>query len=84
MNPNKIVFATVLVIFICGEDILCGQEPGLNSGIDSEIFYFQSSALFKCHIKLPENYEPDQPHNLVIGLHGGVATPESFIKIGMM
>ena len=47
----------------------------------TDSLYFKSEALFKCNIKLPENYNPTHTQTLVIGLHGGGSTPESFIKV---
>jgi len=44
--------------------------------------YFESSALFKCNIKLPVNYNPQKMYKLVIGLHGGGGSLEQFITIG--
>lgn len=36
--------------------------------IDS--IYFESSVLFKCQIRLPNDYDPEESYTLVIGLHG--------------
>ncbi len=49
--------------------------------IKVDSLYFKSEALFKCNIKLPENFNPNTTHTLVIGLHGGGGTPESFINV---
>ncbi len=49
--------------------------------IKTDSLYFKSESLFKCNIKLPDYYNPDSTHTLVIGLHGGGGTPGSFIKV---
>ncbi|NHZ87333.1 MAG: hypothetical protein GWP19_15930 [Planctomycetia bacterium] len=77
MKPNfKIClnFVFLLIVLLFSSQKLQAQEK-------SETFYFKSESLFKCNIKLPENFNPDKTHTLVIGLHGGGGTPESFINI---
>ena len=70
------------MLLLCSlNNLVQGQETGLKSEENSETFYFKSESLFKCNIKLPENYNPDHTHTLVIGLHGGGGNPDSFIKI---
>jgi len=46
-----------------------------------DVVYFDSTALFRCLVKLPEDYEPDKKYTLLIGLHGRGNTPEEFISI---
>jgi phospholipase/carboxylesterase len=41
----------------------------------------ESSALFNCRVQLPENFNPDQKYDLVLGLHGYGSNPEGFIKL---
>jgi len=47
----------------------------------SSTIYFKSSSLFKCKIKLPDNYNKNKKYPLLIGLHGGNGSPEQFITI---
>ncbi len=78
----KNVLAVIFfLLFSSVNNFIQGQETKLKSEDESETFYFKSESLFKCNIKLPENFNPDKTHTLVIGLHGGGGTPESFINI---
>jgi phospholipase/carboxylesterase len=43
--------------------------------------YFQSTSLYKCKIKKPKNYNPEKKYQLVIGLHGGGSSLDSFINV---
>ncbi len=81
MNVFQSIFISILILLISsGINLVKGQESKLgNTKPDS--LYFESKSLFKCNIKLPENYNPDSTHTLVIGLHGGGGTPGSFIKV---
>ena len=47
----------------------------------NETIYFESTALFKCGIKLPKNYDSHRSYTLVIALHGGGSSIEKFINI---
>lgn len=81
MNVFQSIFTSIFVLLISsGTNFVKGQESKL-SNTKSDSLYFESKSLFKCNIKLPENYNPDNTHTLVIGLHGGGGTPESFIKV---
>ncbi len=78
----KNVLLAALILFILGNTHFAqAQESAANSEAESTTFYFKSEAIFKCNVKLPENYNPDNAHTLVIGLHGGGSTPDSFIKV---
>ncbi len=81
MVINKNILTAILILLLSSaNNFVHGQETVLNT-LKSDSLYFQSTALFKCYIKLPENFNPDKTHTLVIGLHGGGGTPESFINI---
>jgi len=54
-------------------------DSTLNNRTNS--IYFESSALFKCNIRLPDKYNPQKKYILVIGLHGGGGSLERFITI---
>jgi len=45
-----------------------------------KINYFESTALFKYIVKLPNGYSGEKKYNLVIALHGGNGDPESFSR----
>jgi predicted esterase len=46
-----------------------------------ELIYIENSALFKCRIQLPEDYNNDKSYPLVLGLHGGGSSPDKFITL---
>jgi len=46
-----------------------------------EPIYIENSALFKCRIQLPKDYNPDKSYPLVLGLHGGGESPDKFIAL---
>ena len=81
MDIYKSVLITILILMLDVNNFVQGQGIDEKPGSKSENIHFNSTALFKCNIKLPENYNPDQVHTLVIGLHGAGATPESFINV---
>lgn len=76
---------SILIVFIAFvfSHFSYAQRPDADSAksIKTDSLYFKSVALFKCDIKLPENFNPDKNYTLVIGLHGGGSSPEAFIKI---
>lgn len=43
--------------------------------------YIENSALFKCLVKLPDNYDASRSYPLVIGIHGYGGDADRFIKI---
>ncbi len=49
--------------------------------VKSDSLYFESPALFACNLQFPDNYYPDDPFTLVIALHGGGGSYESFRNI---
>nr|NQU94203.1 hypothetical protein [Bacteroidota bacterium] len=82
MYIYKSVITAILMLLLCiVNNLVQGQETELKSEENSETFYFKSESLFMCNIKLPGNFNPADTHTLVIGLHGGGSTPESFIKV---
>ena len=81
MAVKNILLAGLVLFFLSNPHLIHGQETAVNPEDESATFYFKSASLFKCIVKLPENYNPDKAHTLVIGLHGGGGTPESFNKV---
>ncbi|NOZ45771.1 MAG: hypothetical protein GXO79_03215, partial [Chlorobi bacterium] len=59
------------------------QKSEADSTINNKTksIYFESSALFKCNVRLPVNYNPEKKYILVLGLHGGGSNIEQFISI---
>jgi phospholipase/carboxylesterase len=82
MDIYKSVLTAILILLISSvNNFVQGQETELKSEGKSDSLYFKSESLFKCNIKLPENYNTDHTCTLVIGLHGGGGNPDSFIKV---
>jgi phospholipase/carboxylesterase len=81
MNNLKILLIAGFILLFGG---IIAYSQTLQNDLkfnQTDSLYFKSESLFKCNIKLPENYDPGKTYTLVIGLHGGGSTPESFIKI---
>lgn len=76
---------SILVVLIIS--LFSFSNYAQNSAIDSTLInntnsiYFESSALFKCDIRLPVNYNPQKKYMLVLGLHGGGSSINNFISI---
>jgi len=81
MAIKNILLAGLVLFILSKPHLVQSQETVVNPEEESGTFYFKSASLFKCLVKLPENYNPDKTHTLVIGLHGGGGTPESFIRV---
>lgn len=82
MSSYKGVLTAILILLLSSVNnfVQCQGTDFKSEGI-SDSLYFKSESLFKCNVKLPHNFNPDQTHTLVIGLHGGGSKPESFIKV---
>ena len=80
---RSIIIVTVLFVTLALSPTISAEESKLDSSdsIKTDSLYFRSEALFKCNVKLPKNYNSDKKYTLVIGLHGGGGTPESFINV---
>jgi len=46
-----------------------------------DVIYIDNSALFKCRIHLPRDYDPAKSYPLVVGLHGGGGSFDQFITL---
>lgn len=75
------VFIVFIAFVFSSASYAQGPDADSSKSIKTDSLYFKSEALFKCDIRLPENFNPDKDNTLVIGLHGGGSTPEAFIKI---
>ena len=47
----------------------------------AEVIYLKNDALFKCLVKLPENFDKAKSYKLVIGIHGYGGEAGNFLKI---
>jgi len=52
------------------------EEANLGS-----IIHIPGITMIPCRIKLPDGFDPDVPHDLIIGLHGYGSNPDKFIKL---
>ncbi len=69
MDIYKSVLTAILILLLSSiNNFLQSQETDLKSEENSESFYFKSESLFKCSIKLPDNYDSQKSYKLVIGL----------------
>lgn len=81
MKALKIILSGILILlFCCNTHFVQGQESELTT-IKSDSLYFESPALFECNLQIPNNYNSEKPSVLVIGLHGGGGSYETFKKI---
>jgi len=71
----------LIVILICSSfHYVQGQGTKLAT-VKSDSLYFESPALFECSIQFPENYNSKRSFPLLISLHGGGGSYESFKNI---
>ena len=82
MNFSKSI-TVLFILLLLNISILYSQNSTAqpNKKETSKTIYFQSSALFKCIMKFPPNYNPNNKYPLVVGLHGGNGSPAKFIDI---
>ncbi|MCK5442364.1 MAG: hypothetical protein KAJ23_10770 [Maribacter sp.] len=76
----KIIIRILIIFLYSIANIVYCQEFELNK-LNSDSLYFESSALFECNIQIPGNYNRDKSYPLVIGLHGGGSSYETFRNI---
>ena len=75
----KILLGT-LALFCCTTHTVLGQNTKLAT-IKTDSLNFESPALFECFIQFPDNYSSENSFPLVISLHGGGGTYETFRDI---
>jgi len=81
MKAQKRIFiGTVILLFCFVFNFAKGQESeSISSAVDS--LYFESPALFTCNLQFPIDYNLHNPIPVVIGLHGGGGSFETFRNI---
>jgi phospholipase/carboxylesterase len=77
---HNILTGILILLFCCNTHSVQGQESGLTK-IKSDSLYFESPALFECFIHFPDNYDSQRSSILVIGLHGGGGSYDTFKNI---
>ena len=77
----KSVHKVILGILICSTShFVCGQSTRLASA-KSDSLYFESPALFECKVQFPDSYSIEESFPLIISLHGGGDSYETFKNI---
>ncbi|NQU54542.1 MAG: hypothetical protein HQ522_18625 [Bacteroidetes bacterium] len=77
---RNILIGTLTLFFCIAANGVYGQNAELNE-LNSDSLYFEGPALFECNIQMPDNYNPDKSYPLVISLHGGGSSFETFKNI---
>lgn len=76
---RKIIIGTLILICSMAHFVR-GQSTKL-AQVKSDSLYFESPALFNCHVQFPANYNLEKSSPLVISLHGGGGSYETFRNI---
>jgi len=58
------------------ENIVAESQANLG-----DLIWNSTEAYFECRMKLPGDFNPDEPHTLIVGLHGYGASPDSYIQL---
>jgi len=69
------------LILYCSTTYLVQAQNNTLTTVKSDSLYFESPALFKCNLQFPENYSAEKPIPLLISLHGGGGSYETFKNI---
>lgn len=77
---KNILIVTLILLFCCNTHFIQGQETELTN-IKSDSLYFESPILLECNLQFPDDYNPDKSFPLVISLHGGGGSYETFMNI---
>ena len=72
---NRILTGTLILLFCVNLNTVNGQESGT---LKSDSLYFESPALFSCNIQFPNDYDSEKALPLLISLHGGGSSYNSF------
>lgn len=70
---NRILIGTLILLFGVNCNTVYGQE--------SDSLYFESPVIFSCNIQFPNDYDFEKALPLVISLHGGGSSYNSFKNI---
>ena len=81
MSKLKKIFIVVLIASLFTTSFYAQKSENDSTQIETESIYFESKALFKYLVKLPNNYNPKKSSPLIVGLYGGNQTAKKFIKI---
>jgi len=76
---NKLIGASLFLLIYIPYFAHCQDFAAASGKQDS--LYIESPALFECNIQFPQNYDQETPYPLVISLHGGGGSYETFRNI---
>jgi phospholipase/carboxylesterase len=77
---KKFFIGAFIFVFCSNTNLLLGQNTGFSSP-KSNLLYFEGPAIFECNIQFPDNYNKAKALPLVIALHGGGGSGETFKNI---
>ena len=81
MGPfKKTIVQSSLLLSFTGTSFVLGQDPE-SVALKSDSIFFKSPALFQCNLQFPDNYYFDKPSRLLISLHGGGGSYDTFKNI---
>ena len=76
---NNILTGTLILLFCSSTHFIQGQETELTTN-KSDSISFESPILLKCNLQFPDDYNPAKPFPLVISLHGGGGSYQTFMS----
>lgn len=77
---KNIIIGTSILLFCFNTYFIRGQETKLIA-IKSDSLHIESPIVLECNVQFPVDYKPDKPIPLVISLHGGGSSYQSFMNI---
>ncbi len=77
---QRIVTLIFILLISSGINFVKGQDTKLD-GVKSDSLYFESPALFECKVLFPNRYTLEKSFPLIISLHGGGGSYETFKDI---
>ena len=69
-----------LVLLVLSASTVCAQDRPA-SAPETVTLWHEAKALFPTQVMLPEDFDPEEPHTLVLALHGYASTAEAFRRV---
>lgn len=83
METFRIILTRSLILLLFINSNFVQGQGSESVQLKSDSIYFESPALFQCNIQFPDDYNSDNPIPLVISLHGGGGSYDTFKNIWM-
>jgi predicted esterase len=80
MKYLQIILVSTIILIWPAAYLVQGQYTKLDS-VKLDSFYFESPALFECKVQFPDGYNLKKSFPLIISLHGGGGSYETFKNI---